>query len=295
MSARFETEILYVTKSEYRDGWGFKEHVHPDYFQVFCVLNGSCTIGIGADSRRLGAGSTAIVAAGMPHYLYTCAGERAMIIDIKFILHSGKAELLRYAGFRATADAEYLHGMEIIADEAVHKRPMFKEIIECRLCELLMDIVRAEGANGSPYGRRRSDTLTGAAHDVAKFIEQSYAQPITLDTLSQKLGYSKIYLCQCFKKQTGESIFSYIYDVRLERAAALLKDTDLDHEQIIARTGFKTAGHFGRLFKQTYGQTPGKYRRSMREIVDVPVFLSSEYFAELNKTERAILRPDEDK
>ena len=40
MSARFETEILYVTKSEYRDGWGFKEHVHPDYFQVFCVLNG---------------------------------------------------------------------------------------------------------------------------------------------------------------------------------------------------------------------------------------------------------------
>lgn len=295
MSRLFDPEILYVTKSEYKDGWGFNEHAHPDYFQMFCVVSGCCTINVGGRAQRVSEGNSAIVCAAVPHSLYTSPGERAMVIDVKFILHSGAQELSKYAGFRPTPDAEFMRGMELIADEAVHKKPLFKELIESRLTELLLGIVRSEHIDDTGTAARRSVALTGVASEIARYIEENYERCMTLDELADELGYSKIYLCQCFKKQTDMSIFEYLYDVRLRRAAALLKDTDLTHEQIITRTGFKTVNHFGRLFKQAYGESPGRYRRRMREIVDVPVFLSQEYFSELNKTERTIISAAEER
>lgn len=285
----FEPEIIYVTKSEYKDGWGFKEHQH-DYYQIICVMNGSCTVEIEGVNRKIGIGQSALISKNASHALLTEKNERALVVDIKFVLHGEDKELEDCLGFIDTSDEEFMRGMDFIANEAVKNKPMFKELIELRFNELLLLILRnkriheQEGSNDY-----YSLELSGIAVEIAKYLEENYDKFIKLEDIAKTLGYSKIYLCQCFKKQAGIGIFTYLYDIRLRHAKKLLMDTEMPHEQIIAKTGFKTVNHFSRCFKQVYGISPGKMRRKMKKIIDVPVLLSSEYEEDLKTDNRVIV------
>ena len=82
----------------------------------------------------------------------------------------------------------------------MHKKPLFKELIESRLTELLLGIVRSEHIDDTGTAARRSVALTGVPSEIARYIEENFERCMTLDELADELGYSKIYLCQCFKK-----------------------------------------------------------------------------------------------
>ena len=283
MGKTFEPEIIYVTKSEYKEGWGFKPHCHEDYYQLITVMSGSCTIEVDGAQSPLKEGWSVLIAKGSHHALYTEKEERAVVVDIKFVLHGDEGAIAECVGIKATDDEEFLRGMDLIANEAVRKRHMFKELIDSRLCEQLISMARTDEVMiHHNLGENYFLDLAGVAVDIARYVEEHYAQPLTLDDIAEDLGYSKIYLCQCFKKQAGMGIFTYLYDIRLRHAKRLLQDTDLSHDQIIARTGFKTVNHFSRYFKQVYGVSPGRMRRQMKEIMDVPVLLSEGYDLKLD-------------
>ena len=53
----------------------------------------------------------------------------------------------------------------------------------------------------------------------------------------------------------------FIRSIRLERAAALLRETDLSVQEVSERCGFASPGYFSRLFQQTYGKKPSEFRQ----------------------------------
>lgn len=287
MGTLVNPEIIYVTKSEYKEGWGFKSHVHEDYYQLITVMSGSCTIELDGRLTKMNEGWSVLVDKGLKHALYTGIDERTVVVDIKFLFESEEKLIEECVGIKHTDDEEFMRGMDLIANEAVHKSCMFKELIDARLLELLIRIFRKDKKDeDNNINERYSLRLAGIAAEVARYIEEHYEEDICLDEVAKALGYSKIYLCQCFKKQANMGIFAYLYNTRLRCAKKLLQDTDLTHEQIILKTGFKTVNHFGRYFKQFYGISPGKMRRQMRQIMDVPVLLSDGY--DLRKDNREI-------
>ena len=286
----FKPEIIYVTKSEYKNSSGFKEHKH-DYYQILSVLNGSCTISIAGISRNLVMGQSALIGKDVLHSLSTDKQERVLIVDIKFVMHQGEEEIQSCLGFLDTSDEEFMRGMDLIANEAVKNSFMFKELINHRFSELLILILRKRKLEDQKSkGQYYSLNLTGVAAEIARYIEDNYYKFIKLEDIAQDLGYNKIYLCQCFKKQAGIGVFKYLYDIRLRHAKQLLLDTELTHQQIIARTGFKTINHFSRYFKQAYGMSPAKMRKKMKKVIDVPVLLSSEYEEDLKTDNRVTFK-----
>lgn len=292
MTTVFDPEIIYVTKSEYKEGWGFKEHFH-DYYQLITVCLGICTVTINGENHLLFEGCSALIGKNVPHSLLTEKNERCIVVDIKFLLHKGEERLNGFLGIHATPGG-FIGSMDYIASEAVNKQPLFKEIIDCRLTELLMILTRPrEAALLYSPAEVYSYELSGIAATVAKYIEDNHARSFTLDELSEALGYSKIYLCQSFKRQTGKGIFAYLYDVRLRHALKLLRDTDLSQEQIISLTGFKTINHLSKYCKQQYGVSPGKIRRQMKKVIDIPVLLSAQYETDLRQDNRAYMIIDE--
>jgi AraC-like DNA-binding protein len=101
---------------------------------------------------------------------------------------------------------------------------------------------------------------------IISFIEENYQQDIHLEEMERSLHLSKYYLVKIFKEVTGLTIFTYLYQRRINQAKALiLLEQELSITDICYLVGFKHPAHFSRIFKQLIGHTPEKYRRSIHQ------------------------------
>lgn len=92
----------------------------------------------------------------------------------------------------------------------------------------------------------------------------------------------------------GESPHQYLLTRRLERAAALLRDTDWSVTRICHSVGWTSVGSFTTSFRRIHGASPSEYRRSMpsaRRLVRVPACVAREYGRPQNRTFREVSNP----
>lgn len=98
-------------------------------------------------------------------------------------------------------------------------------------------------------------------HRVMDYIEEHLASPLTLEELAQVAGFSKYHFHRIFFSQTGETLFSFIQRLRLEKAAFLLaSDGRLSVTEAALEAGFGGSSSFARSFKQRFGQSPTEWR-----------------------------------
>lgn len=86
---------------------------------------------------------------------------------------------------------------------------------------------------------------------------------LSVDTLSNALHLSASQLHRKLKAKTGHSTGKFIRHLRLQKALEMLQDPDLTITAIAYDTGFRDINYFYRVFKQTFGFTPGEYRKSL--------------------------------
>lgn len=85
-------------------------------------------------------------------------------------------------------------------------------------------------------------------------------QKMTLDSLADATCLNRSYLCRVFKKDMGVSIFSYLNELRMKRAAELLlQRSDRYIKEIAAEVGIDDPFYFTRRFKEYYGVSPKEY------------------------------------
>jgi AraC-like DNA-binding protein len=95
------------------------------------------------------------------------------------------------------------------------------------------------------------------AKDLA---DARYSEPLEVEDLAQAAGLSKAHFSREFRRTFGESPYVYLLTRRLERAAALLRNTDYSVAEICLEVGLKGVGSFTTSFKRVYGMTPTAYR-----------------------------------
>jgi transcriptional regulator GlxA family with amidase domain len=96
---------------------------------------------------------------------------------------------------------------------------------------------------------RSKDRMDGAPHED---------WPIT--QLAQVSAVSVAHFAREFKKAFGVPPHRYLLSRRIERATALLRDTDLPIIEIAFQTGWNSVGTFGRVFNDITGESPGEFR-----------------------------------
>ncbi|HWB70029.1 MAG TPA: helix-turn-helix transcriptional regulator [Solirubrobacterales bacterium] len=87
-----------------------------------------------------------------------------------------------------------------------------------------------------------------------------YAEPIGVDEMAAAAGLSRAHFSREFKSAFGEPPRAYLLTRRLERAAALLCNTDRSVAEISLDVGLQGIGSFTTSFKRHYGVTPTAYR-----------------------------------
>jgi AraC-like DNA-binding protein len=95
------------------------------------------------------------------------------------------------------------------------------------------------------------------AKDLA---DARYAEPLEVDDLARAAGLSKAHFSREFRRTFGESPYVYLMTRRLERAAALLRNTDHSVAEICLEVGLQGVGSFTTSFKRMFEMTPTTYR-----------------------------------
>lgn len=83
--------------------------------------------------------------------------------------------------------------------------------------------------------------------------------------LASVSGVSESHFARSFRDAFGIPPHRYLLTRRVERAVALLRDSDLSITEIVFQTGWNSVGTFGRVFRDVTGESPGAMRKRARE------------------------------
>ncbi|MGH8352809.1 MAG: GlxA family transcriptional regulator [Pseudomonas sp.] len=97
------------------------------------------------------------------------------------------------------------------------------------------------------------------------WLARHYAEPIDLSRLAEQAHCSPRTLLRRFKASTGLTPNDYLQRLRISAAQAALGNPARSLEQVAAQVGYGDRAAFAKLFKQLCGETPGAFRRRLRE------------------------------
>ncbi len=89
------------------------------------------------------------------------------------------------------------------------------------------------------------------------------AEPPSLQELADEINLSLNKLKEGFKQIYGDSVYSFLFDYKMEVARQLLASGSHNVNEVGLKIGYSTASHFIAAFKKQYGTTPNKYIQSL--------------------------------
>lgn len=123
----------------------------------------------------------------------------------------------------------------------------------------LLDLVTQIGDRGVPFSSRAGQERVAVLR-AQKFLDENYAERVTLRELSQLARLSPFHLNRAFCRQVGIPPHAYQIQVRISRAKSLLR-TGRGISETALSLGFVDQAHFSHQFRKFVGVTPGRYIR----------------------------------
>ena len=149
------------------------------------------------------------------------------------------------------------HRLDTLASE----KDSFNQFISC--LQLLYEL------SGSDYRILASSSFAHAPRDresrrvlkVKEYINEHYAEPLTLEMMADLVGMSPSSFSRFFRQHTDRTLTSYLIDIRLGQAARELVDTSQNISEICYQCGFNNLSNFNRIFKAKRGMSPREFRQ----------------------------------
>ncbi len=249
-----------------------------DVLLLSCILRGTGTHYIEADRFDEASASVSVINYGQTHDIVTNGPmeiinifldlERLPLPEMPFELRSVlpsviplhrnlRHRLNRVVHLPFSSDARLRPLLFALRDE-LRLRPVgFGEVYRSLLQTFLIYCMRTALDEGiAPIGVPHDEAM----EQVRQHIASNFSEPLTLETLARLAGMSRQYLCRRFKRYTGQSVFTYVLDRRLEAAMVRLRSSDDKVVTVALESGFGDVAFFNRKFRERIGTSPGRYR-----------------------------------
>lgn len=156
-------------------------------------------------------------------------------------------------------EADHIFGELYRVPEKI-RIPYFKvKILELLLYLNAMTV--PEDENEQPYFYR---TQAEKVRAIRQFLIAHISENYTQEELSRRFDIPMTAMKTCFRSVYGEAIGAWLTGYRMNRAAELLRESNLSIAEIGSRVGYDNAGKFTVAFKKTMKLTPSEYRRERR-------------------------------
>lgn len=100
---------------------------------------------------------------------------------------------------------------------------------------------------------------------VTQYIDEHYAEEITLESVSAIAFMNPYYFSSFFKKHMNQNFKLYVTEVRMQHAIRMLTQTDMMVYEIAEKVGYNNARHFSDMFKKLYGKLPQEFKQSQKK------------------------------
>ena len=108
--------------------------------------------------------------------------------------------------------------------------------------------------------RKTVQKSNNVIHEIEKYLEANFDRDVKLQEISNHFYISREYISRKFKQEFNVNISDYIVKIRINRAKALLKNSELKIYEIANMVGYQDDKYFRKVFKKVEGVTPNEFR-----------------------------------
>lgn len=130
---------------------------------------------------------------------------------------------------------------------------------QAKALELVVEFFFRPPDDGELFCARARRMAHGRVEKVVAILRERLVDPPTLDELGRLVGCSPFYLSRTFSGEMGMTISQYLRQLRLDRAAELLRSGDFNVTEAALEVGYNSLSHFSQAFHEQFGCCPGLY------------------------------------
>jgi len=274
----FQDPVMIFYRSSEDDEAAPSQNHHHEGYEIYYLFNGYRSMSVAGREFLLRPGDLLLLPPGVAHQSWPVEGmpQHHVVINLgssyldSYLaqnhmheleeLLSGGEKLLRLASNQQYQLDMQLHSLQ---QELTGKKVGADYAVQAQVCLLLIFLLRNLDSEITSHSagihRRRSDM-----QQVAAFIEEHYADPISLAGIAKIFATNASALSRSFRRYMGVPPINYLNRVRVQAAKGLIETTDMSLTEVCSKVGYESLTYFGRVFREFTGVTPSQYRRQIR-------------------------------
>ncbi len=130
---------------------------------------------------------------------------------------------------------------------------------QCKALELAVTFLLQPPPEQELFCTRQQRLAQERVEQVIFLLKQHLSEPPSLEELGRKIGCSHFYLSRSFSTQTGKTITQYLRQLRMDKAAELLRSGEHNVTEVALEVGYSSLSHFSATFHETFGCCAGLY------------------------------------
>ena len=241
---------------------------HAQYCdEITYAISGSATFYSDGRAEQVQGGQVHYIKKGMQHKIVSGAESNFRYICIGFNPDFACDDLKAFLEMRdktdcfvKTDDGSIRRLTELLLNEFYMEDEQRNVMINLYLSQILISIARIYRGNINYIDKKSSSTSNYAVYNALRYIDREYMYITSVKSVAKELSYSEYYLSHKFSEKVGMSIKEYITKKKLQRAAQMLKTTNLSISEISDYLHFSTQHTFRQAFKRVYLMSPNEYR-----------------------------------
>ena len=246
-------------------------HYHRE-FELFLSTKGAITIQIEENSYLLHEGDGIFINSGLLHLITAEIGEEhaftAVVFDFSLLCSVEETIYLKYI---SQMISQQLTVSPLLPKDICKKVQNISAIYqkedfgyEMQIKQELLSILHQLILNAPHTSPVSPNPKSQLIKTVLAYIEENYAEPVTLQTLADSAHISREYLCRIFSDMSDVSPIVYLNRHRIKQSTHLLTHTDKSISEIATLCGFNGSSYYNKLFLRFIGCTPTEYRTNIR-------------------------------
>jgi len=249
-SQRFQ--YCMVGKFQGEPGW-----IHPDRvidsYELLIGLEGTAFLCEGDQKVELKRNDVLLLHPGLRHYGYEMSTEAVSF----YWMHFKTDQIPKFHSFHVSEGYDLQQMMKRLLH--VSNSSEYEESVRDTLCYLIVK----EAERLESEKKRESSVLVG---EISEYIRLHRAEPITVESLSEKFGYHRDYLGKLYRGVMGKGLKEEIAAGRMAAAKELLLSTDLTVTEVSDKLSFPSPNTFVKFFSYHEGVSPLNFRNQYTRI-----------------------------
>lgn len=233
------------------------------YYQWIQTRSGSGKLNVAGNEFNIGNNMGMFLLPNEKHE-YKADGDDWVVDGVAFIgtevadFFENVVGLKQSGGFHIADAKEMQDTLQAIYDAEQSQNPVKSLEISSLSYTLALQILKLASSSSTNSISTRYNRLT----PVLDYIDEHYAESITLKQLSQLLGVTPQHLCTLFRKIMNTRIFEFINLVRIKKSKEiLLANPAMPIRDVAHKNGFDDVSYFCYIFKRIEKTTPGDFRK----------------------------------